>query len=67
MFEYQVIVAHSGQIIFKTCWMVGELKARELAWLLAEKLGHGYEIGVGTRKEEFVATPWELFGLDAVD
>lgn len=63
MFEYQVIVAFGGAILFKTCWQVGEEKARDIAWLLASKLGEGYEVGVGTRKEEFLATPWEQFGL----
>lgn len=67
MYEYQVIVAYAGQILFKTCWQVGEMKAREIAWLLASRLGDGYEIGVGTRKEEFLATPWREFGLDQLE
>ena len=64
MFEYQVIVAFQGAILFRTSWQVGESKAKEVAWLLASKLGEGYEVGIGTRKEEFVATPWEQFGLN---
>lgn len=64
MFEYQVIVAFQGSVLFRTCWAVGETKARDLAWLLATRLGEGYEVGVGTRKEEFVATSWEQFGLN---
>lgn len=64
MFEYQVIVSFQGSIVFRTCWHAGASQARDLAWLLASRLGEGYEIGVGTRKEEFVATPWEQFGLD---
>lgn len=66
MFEYQVIVAFGGSILFKTCWKVGEKDARDLAWLFAEKLGDGYEIGVGIRKEEFMATPWNEFGLEVL-
>lgn len=64
MFEYQVIVAFAGAIVFKTCWQVGEAKTRDLAWLLASKLGEGYEVSVGMRKEEFMSIPWEQFGLD---
>lgn len=64
MFEYQVIVGYAGSILFRTCWKVGEQEARDLAWLLAEKLGPAYEVGVGVRKEEFLATPWHEFGLE---
>ena len=65
MFEYSVIVSYRGAVIFRTEWHVGVREAREVAWLLATKLGDGYDIGVRARKEDFVATPWEVFGLDA--
>jgi hypothetical protein len=64
MFEYQVIVSFQGSVLFRTCWHAGATQARDLAWLLASKLNGGYEVGVATRKEEFVATPWEQFGLE---
>lgn len=63
MFEYQVVVSFGGAVIFSTQWSVGESKTRDVAWLLASKLGIGYEVVVATRKEEFVRTPWEQFGL----
>lgn len=64
MFEYQVIVAFQGTVIFRTEWHVGGKQARELAWMLASRLGERYDIGVAVRREEFVAVPWQQFGLE---
>lgn len=64
MLEYQIIVGYGGAILFRTCWKVGKSEARDLAWLMASKLGPDYDVGVGVREESFVAIPWEQFGLD---
>lgn len=64
MFEYQVIVRFSGVVLFRTCWHVGPKEAREIAWLLASRLGETYEVSVGVRNEELRAVPWNEFGLE---
>jgi hypothetical protein len=64
MFEYQVIVRFNGIVLFKTEWHVGPKEAREIAWLMASRLGEQYEVCVGVRNEALRAIPWNEFGLE---
>ena len=63
MFEYQIIVEFNGVRVLRTEWHVGKTEARDMAWLLASKLGDAYRISVRERQEPFTSIPWEEFGM----